>query len=114
MLSAVRELIIPFVKRADDAAAQKHTGQVYRNQSGEVDNTLVDYQTPADLVSRLKLVLPEEGNGKDGLIATIKKLLQYSVNTWDQGFMDKLFAANTPVCSSNDSCLLFSKGTNIP
>ena len=42
--------------------------------------------------------LPEEGKGKEGLMDSIQKILQYSVNTWDQGFMDKLFSTNTPVC----------------
>ena len=41
--------------------------------------------------------MPEEGKGKEGLLDSIQKILQYSVNTWEQGFMDKLFASNTPV-----------------
>lgn len=97
LLGAVRELVIPFIKAADDAAAQKHTGQTYRTPSGEEHNVLVDYQKPADLVSRLKMSLPEEPKGKEGLLDSIQKVLQYSVNTWDQGFMDKLFSTNTPV-----------------
>jgi glutamate decarboxylase len=49
------------------------------------------------LVAKLKFLLPEEGLGKDGLLQSIDKLLKYSVNTWDQGFLDKLYASTTPV-----------------
>lgn len=58
---------------------------------------LVDSQKPADLVNLMNVSLPEEGKGKEGLLSSIQKVLQYSVNTWDQGFLDKLFASNTPV-----------------
>jgi glutamate decarboxylase len=97
LLTAVRELIIPFIRDADDAAAQKHTGTTYVDPSGEERNVLVDYHKPADLVNRLKFSLPESGKGKEGLLESIEKVLKYSVNTWDQGFMDKLFSTNTPV-----------------
>lgn len=93
----MRDLVIPFIKAADDAASQKHTGTTYRAPSGEERNVLVDYQKPADLVARLKFSLPEDGKGKEGLLNTIEKVLECSVNTWDQGFMDKLFSTNTPV-----------------
>jgi glutamate decarboxylase len=61
---------------------------------------LIDSKKPSDLVARLKFLLPEEGLGKDGLLQGIERLLKYSVNTWDQGFMDKLYASNTPVCAN--------------
>lgn len=99
----MRELVIPFIKAADDAAAQKHTGTTYRAPSGEERNVLVDYLKPADLVARLKLSLPEGGEGKEGLLDTIDKVLKFSVNTWDQGFMDKLFSTNTPVSWRSNS-----------
>lgn len=98
LLGAVRELIIPFIKGADNAAAQKHTGKAYRTPSGEEHNVLVDYQKPADLVERLNFCLPANAHGKEGLVDLIDRVLKYSVNTWDQGFMDKLFSTNTPVC----------------
>ena len=41
--------------------------------------------------------LPENGTGKDGLLETIEQVLKYSVNTWDQGFMDKLYASTNAV-----------------
>ena len=35
--------------------------------------------------------------GKAGLLDLVERTLQYSVNTWDQGFMDKLYASTNPV-----------------
>ena len=35
----------------------------------------------------------------------MQKVLQYSVNTWDQGFLDKLYAATTPVGLAADLLL---------
>lgn len=66
---------------------------------------LVDYQKPADLVGHLKLCLPAEGKGKEGILDSIGKILKYSVNTWDQGFLDKLFSSNTPVGVVSDLVL---------
>lgn len=51
-------------------------------------------------MSKLKLNLPAEGLGQEGLLDAVGKILDYSVNTWDQGFLDKLYASNTPVCFS--------------
>ncbi|QYS96119.1 Glutamate decarboxylase [Trichoderma simmonsii] len=97
LLESVQQLIIPFIKAADDAAAHKATGNLGLNANGEPHNVLIDSKKPSDLVARLKFLLPEEGLGKDGLLQGIERLLKYSVNTWDQGFMDKLYASNTPV-----------------
>ncbi|KAL6697705.1 pyridoxal phosphate-dependent transferase [Trichoderma pleuroticola] len=97
LLESVQQLIIPFIKAADDAAAHKVTGNLGLNANGEPHNVLIDSKKPSDLVARLKFLLPEEGLGKDGLLQGIERLLKYSVNTWDQGFMDKLYASNTPV-----------------
>jgi glutamate decarboxylase len=41
--------------------------------------------------------LPGDGRGKDGLLATVDQVLKYSVNTWDQGFLDKLYASTNAV-----------------
>jgi glutamate decarboxylase len=41
--------------------------------------------------------LPGNGRGKEGLLTTIEQLLKYSVNTWDQGFLDKLYASTNAV-----------------
>ena len=43
--------------------------------------------------------LPGSGKGKEGLLATVEQVLKYSVNTWDQGFLDKLYASTNSVSS---------------
>ena len=41
--------------------------------------------------------LPDTGEGQEGLLKSVKDVLQYSVNTWDQGFLDKLYASTDAV-----------------
>ncbi len=43
--------------------------------------------------------LPGDGKGKDGLLQTVEQVLKYSVNTWDQGFLDKLYSSTNAVRS---------------
>jgi hypothetical protein len=45
----------------------------------------------------MKFELPGNGKGKEGLLATVEQLLKYSVNTWDQGFLDKLYSSTNAV-----------------
>jgi glutamate decarboxylase len=73
-----------------------------------VRNALVDARKPEDLVRELSLSLPEgQGRGEAGLLQAIGEVLKYSVNTWDQGFLDKLYASTNPVClpSLSQVCL---------
>lgn len=49
---------------------------------------LVEQHKPQKLDSLLELNVPEQGGGKEGLVGVVQKVLSYSVNTWDQGFMD--------------------------
>ncbi|KEY67877.1 hypothetical protein S7711_02089 [Stachybotrys chartarum IBT 7711] len=102
LLNAVRQIIVPFVKAADDEATWKPTGSASTRVSG---NVLVDTHKPADLLAKMKLVLPSDGKGKDGLLELIQTILRYSVNTWDQGFLDKLYSSNTPVGVISDVIL---------
>lgn len=105
LLMAVRNLVIPFIKAADDAADQKHTGQTYQTPSGESHNVLVDYQKPSDLLKKMQVAMPDDGQGKEGMLELVEKTLKYSVNTWDQGFLDKLYASTTPVGVVSDLVL---------
>ncbi|KAK8087892.1 glutamate decarboxylase [Apiospora hydei] len=86
LIDAVKSLIVPYVRSADQAASFKATGQVSKGANGQPQNVLVDTHKPAELIEKLKLSLPEaEGRGEEGLLATIQDVLKYSVNTWDQG-----------------------------
>jgi glutamate/tyrosine decarboxylase-like PLP-dependent enzyme len=68
-------------------------------------SVLVEHHPPQKLQPLLDVSLPDEGRGKDGLLQAVQKVLQYSVNTWDQGFLDKLYAATTPVGLAADLLL---------
>jgi hypothetical protein len=46
-----------------------------------------------------------EGRGEDGFAEMLRKVLRHSVNTWDQGFMDKLYASTDPVGIASDLVL---------
>ncbi|KAL9036730.1 MAG: hypothetical protein Q9214_006007, partial [Letrouitia sp. 1 TL-2023] len=52
---------------------------------------------PKELIDRLGFELPEEASGKDGLLDLLAKILKYSVNTWNPGFMHKLYATTNPI-----------------
>ncbi|KAK8055604.1 PLP-dependent transferase [Apiospora rasikravindrae] len=98
LIDAVKSLIVPYVRSADQAASFKAAGQVSKGADGQPQNVLIDTHKPAELIEKLKLSLPEaEGRGKEGLLATIQDVLKYSVNTWDQGFLDKLYASTNAV-----------------
>ena len=71
--------------------------------SRDVHVPLVNQLEPQELVKKLGFVtsLPQgQGEGKQGLLAAIQDILHYSVNTWDQGFLDKLYASTNAVRSA--------------
>lgn len=41
--------------------------------------------------------MPHDGRGVDGLIETVRAILESSTNTWHQGFMNKLYASTNAV-----------------
>lgn len=93
----MQSLIIPFIKSADEDAATKPTGHGASVSGGGPRTALVEHHKPEKLVSLMNFDLPGDGKGKDGLLATVEQLLKYSVNTWDQGFLDKLYASTNSV-----------------
>ncbi|KID59660.1 Pyridoxal phosphate-dependent decarboxylase, partial [Metarhizium hybridum] len=98
LYEAVRALIIPHVRAADEACSLKSTGQLHTDDTQRQHNVLVEPYPPKALQERFQFTLPDhEGNGKDGLMRLIRDVLRYSVNTWDQGFMDKLTSSTNPV-----------------
>ncbi|MCJ1308600.1 hypothetical protein MMC25_002253 [Agyrium rufum] len=97
LLDAVKALIIPFIQSADEDAATKETGHGLNVKGGAPRTTLVEYHKPRKLEQLLKPNLPSDGTGRSGLLQSIQEVLQYSVNTWDQGFLDKLYASTDAV-----------------
>ncbi|KAJ1325339.1 glutamate decarboxylase [Microdochium nivale] len=100
LISAVKSLIVPWIDAADQAAATRATGNSNTAiaQNPGVRNILVDAHAPEALVKRLGFSLPmEQGTGRAGFLEAVGKILKYSVNTWDQGFLDKLSASTNAV-----------------
>ncbi|KAI1432089.1 glutamate decarboxylase [Xylaria sp. CBS 124048] len=111
LINAVKSLIVPFIRDADEAATLRAQG--HNGQDPSARNVLVDYHSPEDLVKRLQFSLPEgQGRGKDGLLEVIRSVLRYSVNTWDQGFMDKLYSSTNAVGVVSDM-ILSTLNTNV-
>ena len=54
---------------------------------------LVEHHEPSELTHLMNLKLPEEGLGQAGFIEQVQKILKYSVNTWNPGFMSKLYGS---------------------
>lgn len=106
LLDAVQKLIIPFIHAADEDANIKHTGHGLVIPGGVPRTVLVESHPPEQLEKLLDFQTPHEGGGKDGLLDMLQKILQYSVNTWDQGFMDKLYASTDAVCSLNTHVII--------
>jgi len=97
LLKAVQSLIIPFIRGADEEAATKYTSRGFAIPDPVPRTTLVESQRPEKLVKLMNLDLPGSGKGKEGLLETVEQVLKYSVNTWDQGFLDKLYAGTNAV-----------------
>lgn len=75
-------------------------GTLLPNKQGVTRNVLVESRKPQELVKQLGFSLPlGEGRGEQGLLQTMQDVLQHSVNTWDQGFLDKLYASTNAVSS---------------
>ncbi|KAH8736620.1 pyridoxal phosphate-dependent transferase [Ilyonectria robusta] len=95
LVDAVKALIVPYIRAADEAAPHKLTGG---GAYGTPANVLVDRMEPAALAERMSFALPlGEGAGREGLLDLVRGLLRYSVNTWDQGYLDKLCASTDAV-----------------
>ncbi|KAF1973556.1 PLP-dependent transferase [Bimuria novae-zelandiae CBS 107.79] len=97
LLTAIQNLIIPFIKSADEDAATKHTGHGLGVPGGTPRTVLVEHHPPKELEKILNLEVPEKAVGKEGLIKIVESVLKYSVNTWEQGFLDKLYASTNAV-----------------
>jgi glutamate decarboxylase len=68
-------------------------------EGGGPRTVLVEHHPPKKLESILQkdLEINESAGGKDGLMAMVETIMKYSVNTWDQGFLDKLYASTNAV-----------------
>ena len=90
-MNAVQDLLVPFISSAD-----RNVFSVINNHQVTDGNTLVEYKRPEELQEILQLELPSSGQGQAGLIRALHQILRFSVNTWHQGFLDKLYASTNP------------------
>lgn len=114
LLNAVQDLIIPFIRSADQDTfdAKKTERNGVNGHAGKRSTALVDYKRPEELQDILQLEFPTAGKGQDGLIQILEKVLRYSVNTWHQGFLDKLYAStNAPGVAAE--LILAALNTNV-
>ena len=88
----MQDLIIPFIRNADKDANLKPTGQGL-SLLGRSGASIVEQHSPKDLQKLLQPSLPTHGLGTPGLLQAVESTLRYSVNTFDRGFLDKLYAA---------------------
>ncbi|KAL8708037.1 MAG: hypothetical protein Q9220_007033 [cf. Caloplaca sp. 1 TL-2023] len=93
LLNAVQELLIPFIHAADEDATAKETGHGLSKSGGGPRTALVEYHKPQKLSQLLSPNFPDAGVGPSGFLPLVQQILQYSVNTWDQGFLSKLYAS---------------------
>ncbi|KAI2603767.1 glutamate decarboxylase [Hypoxylon sp. NC1633] len=113
LIDAVKSLIVPFIRDADNAASSRASGHISADKKGAPGrNTLVDLHRPEDLVKKLGISMPDAGFGKEGLLNIIQTILRYSVNTWDQGFLDKLYSSINPVGLASE-LVLATLNTNV-
>lgn len=105
--------MIPFIQSADDSATAPQKATNGANGNGAQSGTaLVDSKKPEELLEILQLELPQKGTKQEGLIEVLRKVLRYSVNTWHQGFLDKLYAStNAPGVASE--LILAALNTNV-
>ncbi|KAA8646226.1 hypothetical protein EYZ11_001509 [Aspergillus tanneri] len=111
LLHAVQDLLIPFIRSADgDSLKNGVNGNSHQPRPSKT--SLVDSKKPDELQRILQLQVPDQGAGQEGLIEVLQKVLRYSVNTWHQGFLDKLYAStNAPGVASE--LILAALNTNV-
>ncbi|KAI3403947.1 GAD2 [Candida oxycetoniae] len=96
LLSALKPKILEYISQADP------------NSSNYKSSSLGTYHEPRFLREKL---ITSSGNNLDKpctpeqLAETIDKVLEYSVNTWNPGFLDKLYASNNPIGVVSDILL---------
>ena len=74
--------------------------------------TLVEQHAPQELSALLDLDLPEDEQSKVGFLGQVQQILKYSVNTWDPGFLSKLYSS-TDAPGLASELLLAALNTNV-
>lgn len=100
LLSLLHPKIIDYVEKSDPGS---------RNY--QIDS-LGKYYQPAELKTQLTQQENDDSDLEHGIrgdydkvLSKIDQVLQYSVNTWNPGFLDKLYASNNPIGVVSDLIL---------
>ncbi|KAH8692677.1 pyridoxal phosphate-dependent transferase [Talaromyces proteolyticus] len=110
LLAAVQKLLIPFIRSAD-APHSPENGST-NGTNGNLATSLVNHKSPDELEKLLKLDFPRTGQGQGRFLEVVQQILHYSVNTWHQGFLDKLYAStNAPGVAAE--LILAALNTNV-
>lgn len=72
----------------------------------------MEHHKPQKLAQLMDLSLPETGQSRSGFLKQVGQILQYSVNTWDSGFLSKLYAS-TDAPGLAAELLLAALNTNV-
>lgn len=112
LLDSIKGFAINFIKSADEDAASRFQENGSQQNGADSRTDLLNQKTPKQLQHLLNVALPEHGQGKDGVVAATEDVLRYSVNTWHQGFLDKLYSSVTPVGLASE-LLLTTLNTNV-
>lgn len=77
----------------------------YSKWASSDDGMVGKYTDPVVLSKELNVKFDEKGEGYKGLFKDVDLLLKNSVVTWNQGFLDKLYASTNPVGIASDMLL---------
>lgn len=93
----MQSLLILYISNSDKDHSGTHGPCSIGSDEGPKEALRNGTPTPHELLTLLNFQLPENGRGKDGLMSVVESILGYSVNTWSQGFMHKLYASTNAV-----------------
>lgn len=95
LLTALKPKILQYIEKSDP------------NSDEYEISSLGKYHSPGFLKQQFNADLSSDGiKGNDEeVMGFLDKVLEYSVNTWNPGFMDKLYASNNPIGVVSDIIL---------
>ncbi|ORX88179.1 PLP-dependent transferase [Basidiobolus meristosporus CBS 931.73] len=69
----------------------------YVNQCQQEGVSVIDPHSPQELEKIFDFELTEKGVGPEGILDTIQGMLRYSVRSWNNRFIDKLYSGTDPI-----------------
>ncbi|KAG7191972.1 uncharacterized protein KQ657_002579 [Scheffersomyces spartinae] len=97
LLDLIKPLVLDYIEKADPNSGKYQT------------DSLGKYYDPQTIKKALAIDETDLSQGIKGdntkLVDFIDKVLNYSVNTWNPGFLDKLYASNNPIGIISDIIL---------